>query len=422
MIQFLLKGLWRDKSRSLIPVIIVAIGVMLTVFLHAYITGFMGDTIEINARFGSGHIKVVTKAYAENIDLQPIDLALMDAGQLLERLQSDYPDYDWVERIRFGGLADVPDANGETAAQGPLAAIGIQLLSENSSEPERLSLKQSLVHGQMPVQAGQVLLSDVFSTRVGLQPGDVFTLIGTDMYGGMTMHNFTVAGTLRFGVESMDRGTMIADINDIQSALNMQDATTEILGFHNSGFYDNARELALSQHFEALTKADDFDPIMLALGQQGTMGQYVSLTGVWSLYISLVFVFAMSLVLWNAGLLGGLRRYGEVGVRIAMGEEKRHVYGSMIWESVFVGLTGSLLGTLAGLLFAWLLQTYGINIARMMEGASMMMPNTIRARITTPDYYIGFIPGLLSTIIGTLLSGIGIFKRQTASLFKELEA
>ena len=42
MIRFLLKGLLRDKSRSRLPVIVVAIGVMLTVFLHAYINGFYG--------------------------------------------------------------------------------------------------------------------------------------------------------------------------------------------------------------------------------------------------------------------------------------------------------------------------------------------------------------------------------------------
>jgi putative ABC transport system permease protein len=31
-------------------------------------------------------------------------------------------------------------------------------------------------------------------------------------------------------------------------------------------------------------------------------------------------------------------------------------------------------------------------------------------------------PGLLSTVIGTMLSGVGIYRRQTAKLFKELEA
>ena len=58
----------------------------------------------------------------------------------------------------------------------------------------------------------------------------------------------------------------------------------------------------------------------------------------------------------------------------------------------------------------------------MMKGAAMMLPDVARARITPADFYIGFIPGVISTVIGTMLSGIGIYKRQTARLFKELEA
>jgi putative ABC transport system permease protein len=50
------------------------------------------------------------------------------------------------------------------------------------------------------------------------------------------------------------------------------------------------------------------------------------------------------------------------------------------------------------------------------------MPAVFHARITSAAFFIGFIPGLLSTVIGTMLSGIGIYKRKTAQLFKELEA
>ena len=35
--------------------------------------------------------------------------------------------------------------------------------------------------------------------------------------------------------------------------------------------------------------------------------------------------------------------------------------------------------------------------------------------------YVGFIPGLFSMLLGTALAGRGIFKRETARLFKELE-
>ncbi|MBE0653986.1 MAG: hypothetical protein IH594_09320, partial [Bacteroidales bacterium] len=66
MIRFLIKGLIRDRQRSFLPFLVVGIGVMLTVFMHAWVTGVIGDSIEFNARFDAGHVKVVTRGYAEN--------------------------------------------------------------------------------------------------------------------------------------------------------------------------------------------------------------------------------------------------------------------------------------------------------------------------------------------------------------------
>ncbi len=423
MIKFLIKGLLRDKSRSRVPVIIVSIGVMLTVLMNAYIRGFMGDTIEVNAKFSNGHLKVMTQAYAENANQIPNDLALVGVSDLLDQMQTELPEIIWAPRIQFGGLVDIPDQEGETRAQGPAMGMGIDILSQNSKEDERLNLSRSLVRGKVIENQGEAILSENFAQKLGIEIGEELTLIGSTMHGSMSMDNFKLVGTVHFGTEAIDRGAIILDIEDARVALDMYDAASEILGFFNEGYYDNDRALQIANGFNATQPDDDeFAPVMKALGQQGAMGQYVALTDVWSVYISMVFVFAMSLVLWNAGLLGGLRRYGEVGIRIAMGEEKGHVYRTMIYESVFIGIAGSIVGTAFGLFFAWLIQTYGIDITGMMEGGSMMLPTHIRARIAPADFYIGFIPGLFSTILGTMLSGIGIYKRQTAKLFKELEA
>ncbi len=424
MIKFLLKGLIRDKSRSRLPVIVVAIGVALTVLMHAYIKGFMGDTIEMNARFSNGHVKVMTKAYAENMNQAPNDLALLGAGKLLSDLENQFPEMEWTGRIQFGGLVDAPDTNGETKAQGPAMGIGLDLLSQRTQEPGRLNLIKSLVRGKMPEKHGEVLISELFAGKLKVNPGDKITLIGSTMNGSMSINNFLVAGTVSFGSEILDRGSVIADIEDVRTALDMSDATGEIIGFFRDGFYDDESALTASEKFNSsyTGNVDEFGPVMKSLSQQGSLGQYVKMSDYWANYVALVFIIAMSLVLWNAGLLGGLRRYGEVGVRMAMGEDKGHVYRTMIYESVMIGLAGSVIGTIFGLLFAWLIQKYGIDISGLMKGSSIMMPGNIRARITPADYYLGFIPGLISTVIGTMLSGIGIYKRQTAKLFKELEA
>ena len=51
----------------------------------------------------------------------------------------------------------------------------------------------------------------------------------------------------------------------------------------------------------------------------------------------------------------------------------------------------------------------------------MVMPNIFYAKVTTDLYYIGFIPGVLATVLGTMLAGLAVYKREMAQLFKELE-
>lgn len=424
MIRFLLKGLIRDKSRSRLPIIVVAIGVMLSVLMHAYVTGIMGDTIEMSAKFSTGHLKVMTRAYAKDIDQMPNDLALIGVNGMLDKLRSEYPGVDWAPRIRFGGLLDVPDENGETRSQAPVMGMGIDLLSRNSHDAERLNLKNSLVRGKLPAGSGEVLLSELLSQKLNVNPGEKITLISSTMNEGLAIYNFVVSGTVRFGSTAVDRGTIIADLHNVQRALDMQDAAGEILGFFKTGYYDDEKAETDLARFNAgyANDKDEFAPVMLRLRDQESMAMFVDLAKNMGALVTLIFMIAMSIVLWNAGLLGGLRRYGEIGVRLAIGEEKGHVYRSMLYEAIMIGVAGTVTGTAFGLFFAWLIQTWGINIATFTKGASVMMPEVIRARITTPDFFIGFIPGVISTLIGTMLAGMGIYKRKIAQLFKELEA
>jgi putative ABC transport system permease protein len=158
------------------------------------------------------------------------------------------------------------------------------------------------------------------------------------------------------------------------------------------------------------------------LREQNGLGDYLDMGRQRISIVIGVFVFVMSIVLWNTGLMGGIRRYGEFGVRLAIGESKWHVYRTWIYETLAIGLAGSILGTAIGLGASYYLQEVGWDVSDMMNEFSMLMSNVMRAKITPFSYVIGFIPGFLATFIGSAISGIGIFQRQTAQLFKELEA
>lgn len=421
MFRFLIKGLIRDKSRSLLPIIVVALGVTTTVFLHAYMTGVLTDSIESTANFSTGHVKVMTQAYSDNISQSPIEFALNDATELKAELALSYPAFNWAKRVKFAGLVDAPDSTGNTRSQGNVAGLGIDLLS-NSDEIQRMSLNDKLVLGRFPEAANEVLISNELYNKMQLALGDEITLLSSGMWGDMVMHNFKIVGTLHFGINMLDRGMLIAHIDEVQLALGMENAAGEILGFLKDENYSNKSTSPIAQDFNNAHLSDDkFAPTMLTLSQMDGMDFFVAYAEYMQFIIIFVFILALSIVLWNAGLLGGLRRYGEFGLRLAIGENKTEIYVSLIGEALIVGIVGSVVGVIFGLAAAWAMQTYGIDVGDMMKDSQVIMPTVMRAKITTATYYIGFVPGIISTVLGAMLAGIGIYKRQTAQLFKELE-
>ena len=125
MIKFLTKGLLRDRSRSLFPVLVITLTVTLVIFTIGFMKGIMNNLLLDSAVILTGHEKIITRAYNEESQLMPNDLALLDVDQLIHDLNQDYPDFFWSPRITFAGLLDVPDENGETKSQGPVIAFGI---------------------------------------------------------------------------------------------------------------------------------------------------------------------------------------------------------------------------------------------------------------------------------------------------------
>ena len=428
MMYFLTKGLLRDRSRSLFPVIIITITVTIVIFAIGFMKGSMNSVFQSTAVIISGHEKVVTRAYKEESQMLPNDLALLDVDQIIRDLNKEYPDHFWSPRITFGGLLDMPDKNGETKDQGPVYAIGIDLLNTGSRIIEIWELDKNLVNGRLPKTFNEALIGQKLADKLNITVGDTATYIGTTMHNAFTTYNFTIVGTFDLQKGQADSQMMLVDISGARKALDMENAASEILGFTHSLFYDDDKAVSLRSNYNEnySDSSDIFSPVMMALRDSSQqMGDMVEFVDAFLMIIGTIFLIIVMVVLWNMGLMNGLRRYGEIGLRLAMGESKGVVYRSMIVEAVIIGLTGTMIGTGLGLSIVYYVQENGIDYSEVvatMSTASMVMPNVFYAKITPDLYYIGFIPGLIATVLGTMLAGIAIYKREMAQLFKELES
>ena len=483
MIRFLAKGLVRDRSRSLFPLLAIIITVTLVIFGIGFMEGAMNNFLQSTAVISSGHVKVVTKAYKKESNQLPNDLALFDTKNIIQTLSDMYPDYFWTPRITFGGLLDVPDKNGETKEQAPVFALGIDFFSEKSRQVEIWELEKCLISGRLPKDRDDALVSTKLAKQLGIGSGSSITLIGSTMDNAFTTYNFNVVGTFNLYKGQTDRQMMLVDISGARQALDMEDAASEILGYHNSLYYHDEEAVTIRKHFN-ITYSDSiaqilrneeskdilsymngwneintieksklpqqrsnalfdnqmydnseewgelsvedpsiYTPTMVALRDDSQLATMVDFSTVALGVMAGIFMVIVMIVLWNMGLMNGLRRYGEIGLRLAIGESKGQVYRSMISEAVLIGFVGTLIGTIFGISLTYYVQEFGIDYSEAINQLSttMVMPNVFYAKVTPELYYIGFIPGVLATVLGTMLAGLAIYKREMSQLFKELE-
>ncbi len=423
---FIIKGVVRDRSRSLFPIIIVAIFVTIIVFFKGFMTGMMDGMLKTTAVISSGHVKITTNGFNEDRQLLPNDLALIEIDSFIDRLDKDFPEFFWEPRIVFAGLLDVPDDFGETKNQGPVLGYGIDILSDDSKQHETWNLSNKLLSGRLPSKYNEVLMSNKLANSLALSTGDTVTFIGSTMDGAFTTFNYTLVGTLSMGIGATDKNMMILDISGAQEALDMQDSCSEILGFNSIMYYDDEMAMGTRDSFNKQynDKDDIFSPTMIAMRDANQIGVMIDINNAASLIFMSVFLAIVTIVLWNMGLMNGMRRYGEIGMRLAIGESKGKVFMSMVVESGVIGLIGTAIGTLLGLGLTLYLQEYGLDYSQALQNlksTSIVMTNIIYARVTSDLYYIGFVPGVIATMFGTMLAGRSIYKREMSQLFKELE-
>jgi len=432
MIRWVLQGILRDKNRSLFPFLVVASGVALVVFTVGFMEGIFMGMIDSTANLDTGHLRFVNKPFYDEEHLNPMDRALTAQNEIRSWLEKNSDSkIQWAPRIRWGAIADVPDENGETKSQTPIIGMALDLLSPGSLELERLDLKNAIVEGRLPQGAKEILLGYELARTLDVGLGEPITLLGQTFDGGLATDNYIVVGLVRFGVFAMDKKMALIDLRDAQDSFYMEDTVTDWLGFLPSHVpykeYENIKTELQSKLKNLILDppkdwAKDDSPIVLSVLEQRNLGSMVRVFEMIKTIFVGIIVLLMVLVLWNAGLLNGIHRYGELGLLLAMGQTHWKLVWMLALEALIIGVLGSFAGCLIGGGVVFYLQEVGINMGDAFAQSGIMLNDIMRGRVTAESFLLGVGPGIIASVLGSLFASVALFQRSEANLFRELEA
>ena len=394
-----LKNLFRNKLRSSVSIIAIAISVCVVVMLRGLIMGMIDSMVSLELQYSSGHIKVIDKEYESKerlLSLQhPVDGF---NGEGAGKMEQELTDIQGVERVlsrlKFGAAATV---DGEMVS---MMAMGVQ----PEDEIAFTNVENNITNGRM-VEMGktEIALGTRLLVKINKNVGDSVTILFTDSFGSFRGYTFNIVGEIESGLKLLDEKVMYLPLDTAQNILDMPGMATELLLVTENyrdvkSYLPNVRKV-----FDENGASEEY----LVQPWQEVNPMISMLTVAKHIYniIYVMLIFLACFVVINTMVMIIKERTKEIGMMTALGLKSRDILYMFIMEGTVMGVFGSLLGVILGGIGNKILSEVGLNYAAALSDmdAEFLFKPIIYPVFTYENLIFSFILGVIITAIACII-------------------
>ena len=437
-----LKNVSRNLRRSLLTIMVTAIGITFLFNIRGFLNGLQKEIKESNTKAEIGDLQVTRIGFRNALPSKSYDY-LFQSTEEIKHLILDTPHVTGVtERLFFGGIINHQKSQTTT----PFMAIGIDPEGENRVCPRLKdmvkkdsghfldsSLEKDLVLDAMsfrdiedaPVDKPLNLAKPVSKNSAKNLKATINefhqVMLGTTMREGFST---TINGETEYASIGDELILMTTDPNGAQHSL--QAELTAIIDFPNPTASKTMIYLTLPAAQKLLGSEGKINELVISLDDTNNRGKVAKLLNerlakyeliaepwdeinkffsnimnlqniVFSVIMAVIMVFVIFAIIVT-GFMTVSERTREIGTLMAIGYKRKHIIRLFLIESMCLGLAGSIIGVALGSIIVGLL---GYN------GVPFLIPGTVDKVILHPFNTVFFIFltvmfGLFSGIIGSL--------------------
>jgi ABC-type lipoprotein release transport system permease subunit len=375
------RDLGRNRRRTLLSLLAVALGLALLIALNGLVAGVMADAMENAIRLNTGHVQVRAPSYDETkLSLQARDL-VADVDGVLARARA-LPAVQAAAPVLWAGAILT---KGDESTD--LRLVGLDPTSDVNAR-----LRSAVVAGQFlaPDDPSGMLLGQRLADDLGVKVGDKVSLALVDGDGRLQEGAFTVRGLFATGVLTYDEGSVLMPLAKAQALAGAKgEASAVVLLLRDKRGAAQVAAALAGPGLAALTWAQLNE--LYVSGLQYAMNFYILL--------DLIVMLVVAVVIANTLLMAVFERIREMGILAALGMKGRQILQMYLLEAGLLGLVGVVIGIALGLVaVAWMAKV-GIEIGDIASVAgNMTLGTTMRARFD-PGSVIGLSIGTLVIIL-----------------------
>ncbi len=370
LIKVAWRNIWRNKLRSAVVMIAIALGIWAGIFASSLANGVnkqrLGNVIDSQ----TSHIQIHQVGFSDNFEIVK---RVENGSEVIQKVRED---------------ADVKAVSSRTLVTGMVASAatgkGVMIRGVNPEDEQAVTkLKDNLVDGKYfeGTKRNPVLLGASLAKKLNVKLRSKLVVTFQNAENEIVSASFKVVGLYKTTDTRNDELSVYVRKSDLDQLAGMPDGA-----FHEAGIMlQDAKTLDTStQRLKAAFPAlavESWKELIPGLAAADVIAKRMNYL------LLLILLAALSFGIVNTMLMAVLERVREFGMLMAVGMNKTKVFLMIMFETVFLMLTG----TPIGILLAWgtvkYLGKYGLDLSEYSEGFSNVGVKPIIYPFLTPDYY-----------------------------------
>lgn len=349
------RNVLRNRRRSVITVLSIAVGLSALTFLWSFIDGMNRQMVENTTRYFAGDAQIHLKGYHADPSL---DLAFADIGRVARIARDDAG----VQAVSVRLESRLLTSRGDKSR-------GVMVYGVDPADEARVTdLFKAVVDGaalQNERDAG-VLIGEKLAEALAARAGDEIVLVGQAYDGSLASGRVRVRGVFRTKIDEFDGYVAVMArpaLSELLAAPGEATAVTLRLRDRSQLAADADRlSAALGARYEVVGWPTLLPMVAISVRYHEVMG-YVVL---------LIFFVMVAAGVANPVLMSVLERTREFGVMLALGTGQGALLRLVLYEAVLLGLAGVLVGNLVGLSLTLYFARTGIDMSMFEQGLRSM--------------------------------------------------
>lgn len=393
------RNLFRNKMRTFVSIIAIAIAVMVVIFARGLVIGVLNSSFSLYVQYDSGHIRVVDKTYDQKEQLlsliHPVD-GFDENGvmPMVNRLEKEEGIELAVPRLKFGAMAS---PNEEIVR---MMGWGVR----PKKEKEFTEIESKIVKGRM-IEEGkrEVTLGSGLIKSLNKEVGDTITILYKNSFDAFKGSTFKIVGEIDHYLPLINDRLFYVPLSQAQRMLIMDNSATEILlKTQSMGAAENIKPKVQ----QIINTNDTRNKYLVQTWKEAN--PTLQLFDVAKYIYNIIYILLIALaaiVVINTMVMIVKERTQEIGMMAALGLKSKEILKLFIIEGAFMGVVGSLLGAAAGGVLTKYLSIVGIDYTEVVKGVTeeIFMNPMIYPVYNFENVVFGFVLGAIITTLSCII-------------------